>query len=151
MRPPARPTSITLTDRGIDTGSVDIANFDDTSEGTFTPDGGGATVDFGPSETDQLSDILALGQPGSVSVTAGPGHGCHLCHQRRGRQFRHLRKSPASTTLPRACSRPTMAIRPSFLARAEANQFSDILALGEPGQVQITAGDEERQRGRDLV
>ena len=80
--------TITITDTTVDdpfgdpttdpTGArfnaADILDLDDNAVGTFTPDSGPG-VNFGPTETLQLSDILALGQPGEIAITGGDESG----------------------------------------------------------------------------
>ena len=54
--------------------AADISGLDDTAVGTFTPDSG-SVINFGPTETLQLSDILALDQPGQIAITGGDESG----------------------------------------------------------------------------
>ena len=62
--------AITINDTGPGFLEGDVTGLDDNAVGTFTPASGPA-VNFGPSETQQLSDILALGVPGTVQITSG--------------------------------------------------------------------------------
>jgi len=48
-----------------------VSGLDNNAEGTFTPLNGDPVINFGPSASDNLSDILALDQPGDIQITSG--------------------------------------------------------------------------------
>ncbi|MBV0914226.1 Hint domain-containing protein [Anianabacter salinae] len=77
--------SITITDTVVDGAKVDptgtlfdvadVSGLDDNAVGTFTPANGDPVIDFGPSEAQQLSDILALRLAGQIQIADGDESG----------------------------------------------------------------------------
>lgn len=64
---------ITMTDVVTDVST--ISGIDDNATGMFTPSNGSAPIPFGPTETLQISDLLASGQAGTYAITGGDEDG----------------------------------------------------------------------------